>query len=95
MAPGCVLQRDAHEIYDRIDSVRKAATDLRVSTEDDAMIRRIDELRSQNIANPTRQYEVVVPLALPQQRVRKTLREFLPASIEQRRVGIQSCVCRT
>jgi hypothetical protein len=32
MAPGGVLQRDAHETYDRIDAVGEAATDLLVNT---------------------------------------------------------------
>jgi hypothetical protein len=34
-----------------------------VNTEDNAMIRCIDEPHPQNIANPARQYEIVVPLA--------------------------------
>ena len=37
MAPGGVLQRDAREIYDRIDAVGEAAADLLVNTEDNAM----------------------------------------------------------
>ena len=63
MAPGCVLQRDAREIYDRIDLVGEAATDLLVNTEDNAMTRRIDKPCAQNIANAARQYKIVVPLA--------------------------------
>ena len=63
MAPGGVLQRDAREIYDRIDSVGKAAADLLVNTEDDAMTGRVDKPRPQDIANAARQYEIVVPLA--------------------------------
>ena len=66
MAPGCMLQWDAREIDDRIDSVAEVATDLLVNTEDNAMIRRIDKPRGQNISNPARQYEIVVPLAFPQ-----------------------------
>jgi hypothetical protein len=65
-APCCLLQRNSHKVYKRIDSVREVATDLLVNTEDHAMIRRIDKPRSQNISNPARQYEIVVPLAFPQ-----------------------------
>src|ERR1700680_4095530 len=74
MAPGGVLQRDAREIYDRIDAVGEAAADLLVNTEDNAMTRRIDKPCPQNIANAARQYEIVVPLAVSCQPVRKTLR---------------------
>jgi hypothetical protein len=63
MAPGGVLQRDAREIYDRIDAVGEAAADLLVNTEDNAMTGRIDKPCPQNIANAARQYEIVVPLA--------------------------------
>jgi hypothetical protein len=45
MAPGCLLQRNSHEAYSRIDSVREITADLLVNTEDDAMIRRIDKPR--------------------------------------------------
>src|SRR3954466_13240302 len=45
MVPGCLLQRAGHEVYNRIDSVRKAATDLLVNTEDNAMRRRIEKPR--------------------------------------------------
>jgi hypothetical protein len=61
MAPGGVLQRDACEIYDRIDAVGEAAADLLVNTEDNAMTGRIDKPCSQNISNAARQYEIVVP----------------------------------
>ena len=43
MAPGGVLQRDAREIYDRIDAVGEAAAGLLVNTEDNAMTGRIDK----------------------------------------------------
>ena len=36
MARGGVLQRDAREIYNRIDAVGEAAADLLVNTEDSA-----------------------------------------------------------
>ena len=63
MTPGGVLQRDAREIYARIDAVGEAAADLLVNTEDNAMTGRIDKPCPQNIANAARQYEIVVPLA--------------------------------
>ena len=63
MTPGGVLQRDAREIYDRIDAVGEAAADLLVNTEDNAMTGRIDKPSPQNVANAARQYEIVVPLA--------------------------------
>ena len=65
MAPGWMLQWDAREIDDGIDSVREAATDLLVNTEDNVMSRRFDKPHPQNIANAARQYEIVVPLAFP------------------------------
>src|SRR6476660_3488316 len=88
MAPGGVLQRDAREIYDRIDAIGEAAADLLVNAEDNAMTRRIDKPCPQNIANAARQYEIVVPL----EPVRKTLGELFPASIEQWRVRVQGSV---
>jgi hypothetical protein len=45
VVPGCQLQRDRHEIYERIDSVRKTAADLLVNTEDNAMVRCVDKPR--------------------------------------------------
>jgi hypothetical protein len=60
MAPGGVLQRDAREIYNRIDAVGEAAADLLVNTEDNAMTGRIEKRCPQNIANATRRYEIVV-----------------------------------
>ena len=63
MTPGGVLQRDAREIYDRIDAVREAAADLLVNTEDNAMTGRINKPSPQNVANAARQYEIVVPFA--------------------------------
>ena len=65
MAPGRVLQRDAHKIYDRLYFVGEVAADLLVNTEDNAMARRIDAPRPQDIANSAPQYKIVVPLALP------------------------------
>src|SRR3984957_6711148 len=92
MVPDGALQRDAREIYDRIDAVGEAAADLLVNTEDNAMTGRIDKPCPQNIANAARQYEIVVPFVASQQPVRKTLGEFFPASIEQWRVRVQGSV---
>jgi hypothetical protein len=65
MAPGRLRQRDGYEIYDRIDLVGEGAADLLVNTEDNAMMRRVDKPRPENIANAAGQYEIGVPLALP------------------------------
>jgi hypothetical protein len=65
MAPGCMLQCDAHEIDNRIESLREAATDLLVNTEHNAVMRQIYKPHSKNITNSARQYEIVVPLAFP------------------------------
>ena len=92
MAPGGVLQRDAREIYDRIDAAGEAAADLLVNAEDNAMTGRIDKPCPQNIANAARQYKIVVPFAASQQPVRKTLGELFPASIEQWRIRVQGGV---
>ena len=64
IAPGCVLQGDGHEVQGRIDAVGELATDLLVNAEDDAMGRRIDKPRRQDIANAASQYKIIVPLAL-------------------------------
>src|ERR1700730_5935582 len=64
VVPGCPLQRAGDEIYKRIELVRKAATDLLVNNEDNAMIVRFAEPRPENIANAACQYKIVVPLAL-------------------------------
>jgi hypothetical protein len=87
VVPRCSFQRVGHGVYGRLYAVRKAATDPLVNTEDDAMTGRIYKPRPENISNATCQHKVIVPLALAQQRIRKSLGEHLPASIEQRRTG--------
>ena len=64
VVPGCQPQRTGYEIDKRIDLVRKAATDLLMNAEDNAVGRRIDEPGPENIADAARQYKIVVPLAL-------------------------------
>jgi hypothetical protein len=65
MTLGCVLQWDAHQIHDGIESIGEASTDLLVNTKENIVIRRIDKPHPQNIANPALQHEIIVPLALP------------------------------
>jgi hypothetical protein len=63
VVPGCPPQRAGHEIDKRFDLIRKAATDLLMNAEDNAVGRRIDEPGPQNIADAARQYKIVAPLA--------------------------------
>jgi hypothetical protein len=50
---------------------------------------RLEQPRSDNIANAAGQNEVGIPLASPQQLVRQTLGELRPARIEQRGIRVE------
>ena len=82
MAQGGVLQRDAREIYDRIDAVGEAAANLLVNTEDNAMTGPIDKPCPQNIANAAHQYEIIAPFAARNSRSGRYSESFfqLPSS---------------
>jgi hypothetical protein len=71
--------------------ISKAASKLLMKTKRCEMRRRLDEASSKNIANTTRQYEVIVPFAFPQDRIRKAFGQHRPAeiNIEQRQEWVQ------
>ncbi len=79
-------QRIRHQLDEGIEPRGKAPADLQMNTEDDMIDGRFDKPYPENIANAACQYKIVVPFATAQYRIRDTLGEFFPASIEQRRV---------
>src|SRR5882762_9809460 len=89
---GCSPQRVRHQFDEGIEPRGKAPADLLMNTEDDVMVGRIDKPYPENIANAACQYKIVIPFATAQYRIRDTLGEFLPASIEQRRVWVEGGV---
>jgi len=89
---GCSPQRIRHQFDEGIEPRGKAPADLLMNTEDDVIVGRIDKPYPENIANAACQYKIVVPFATAQYRIRDTLGEFLPASIEQRRVWVEGGV---
>ncbi len=80
------LQQIRHQLDEGIEPRGKAPADLLMNTEDDVIVARIDQPRPKNVANAACQYKIVVPFASAQYRIREAFGEFLPASIEQRRV---------
>src|SRR5882757_10231037 len=89
---GCSPQRIRHQLDEGIEPCGKAPADLLMNTEDDVIVGRIDKPYPENIANAACQYKIVVPFATAQYRIRDTLGEFLPASIEQRRIWVEGGV---
>src|SRR5258708_33182656 len=88
----CSPQRIRHQFDEGIELRGKAPADLLMHTEDDVIVGRIEVPSPENIANAACQYKIVVPFATAQYRIRDTLGEFLPASIEQRRVWVEGGV---
>src|SRR3981081_2979605 len=89
---GCSPQRIRHQFDEGIEPRGKGPADLLMNTEDDVIVGRIDKPYPENIANAACQSKIVVPFATAQYRIRDTLGEFLPASIEQRRVWVEGGV---
>src|ERR1700736_6657196 len=89
---GCSPQRIRHQLDERIEPRGKTPADLLMNTEDDAIVARIDKPCPKNVANAACQYKIVVPFASSQYRIREAFGEFLPASIEQRRVWVEGGV---
>lgn len=89
---GCSPQRIRHQLDEGIEPRGKAPADLQMNTEDDMIDGRFDKPYPENIANAICQYKIVVPFATAQYRIRDTLGEFFPASIEQRRVWVEGGV---
>jgi hypothetical protein len=89
---GCSPQRICHQLDERIEPRGKTPADLLMNTENDVIVGRIDKPRPKNVANAACQYKIVVPFASAQYRIREAFGEFLPASIEQRRVWVERSV---
>src|SRR3979490_843771 len=89
---GCSPQRIRHEFDEGIDAHGKTPADLLMNTEDDVIVGRIDKPYPENIANAACQYKIVVPFATAQYRIRDTLGEFLPASLDNRGVWVEGGV---